>query len=113
MLDMFTNASLRWPLTIAIMMMLAQQLSGINAAMFYSTSIFTSAGLNRSTAVWATIAMGIVNVMQTIASVWLVDHPRFGRRALMMTGMVGMWLSLVGLFVSLKLFVSDFVIQTT
>lgn len=42
--DLFGNA-LRWPIVIAIMMMLAQQLSGINVAMTYSTAIFKNAGL--------------------------------------------------------------------
>jgi SP family facilitated glucose transporter-like MFS transporter 1 len=111
MQDMFTNAALRWPLFIAIMLMLAQQFSGINAAMFYSTEIFRGAGLTQQAATYATIAMGTLNVMQTIVSVWLVDHPRFGRRALMMGGMAGMWISLVGMWLSLTLFVSFDCIQ--
>lgn len=45
--DMF-GAALRWPLLIAVMMMLSQQLSGINAAMFYSTQIFSEAGLTEN-----------------------------------------------------------------
>ena len=44
--EMLVNSSLRKPLIIAMMMMLAQQLSGINCAMFYSTSIFSTAGLS-------------------------------------------------------------------
>jgi SP family facilitated glucose transporter-like MFS transporter 1 len=43
--EMLVNSSLRKPLIIAMMMMLAQQLSGINCAIFYSTSIFEKAGL--------------------------------------------------------------------
>ncbi|KAK6013666.1 hypothetical protein OSTOST_21015, partial [Ostertagia ostertagi] len=68
--DMF-KGSLRWPMTIAIMLMLAQQFSGINATMFYSTFIFKQAGLSDQGAVYATIAMGTVNVLMTIVSVWL------------------------------------------
>ncbi|EYB83059.1 hypothetical protein Y032_0344g3089 [Ancylostoma ceylanicum] len=102
MLDMF-RGSLLWPMTIAIMMMLAQQLSGINVAMFYSTVIFKQAGLNNEEAVYATIGMGSVNVIMTIISVWLVDHPKFGRRSLLLMGMIGMWISTIFLVVALSL----------
>ena len=44
--EMLVNSSLRKPLIIAMMMMLAQQLSGINCAIFYSTNIFKEAGLS-------------------------------------------------------------------
>lgn len=102
MLDMFRGTML-WPMTIAIMMMLAQQLSGINVAMFYSTVIFKQAGLSNEGAVYATIGMGTVNVIMTVVSVWLVDHPKFGRRSLLLMGMIGMWVSTILLVVALSL----------
>ncbi|VDK38688.1 unnamed protein product [Gongylonema pulchrum] len=60
----------RWPMFIAIMMMVAQQFSGINVAMFFSTSIFEDAGLG-SNAVYATLVMGLANVLMTMLSVYL------------------------------------------
>lgn len=68
--DMFRGIY-AWPMFIAIMMMLAQQFSGINVAMFFSTSIFEGAGLG-SNAVYATLGMGTCNVAMTVISVYLV-----------------------------------------
>jgi SP family facilitated glucose transporter-like MFS transporter 1 len=75
------------------MMMFSQQLTGINAAMFFSTKIFTSAGLTGNAPIYATIAMGALNVIQTVISVYLVDHPKFGRRILHIGGLSGMFVS--------------------
>lgn len=91
----------RWPLFIAVMLMFSQQLTGINAAMFFSTKIFTDAGLTGSAPVYATIAMGALNVVQTMISVYLVDHPKFGRRILHLGGLIGMFCSTVLLTVAL------------
>jgi len=101
-LDMFKGA-LRWPLFIAIMMMFSQQLSGINAAMFYSTKIFKDAGLPGNWPFYATIAMGAINVAQTVVSLWLVDHPKFGRRSLHLVGLSGMCFSCIFIVISLSI----------
>lgn len=69
--DLF-RGNLLWPMIIAIFMMLAQQFSGINAAMFFSTMIFEGAGLGEK-AVYATLVMGLINVLMTIISVYLVS----------------------------------------
>ena len=59
------------PILMCIMMMVFQQLSGINAVMFYSVSIFSSSGS------WSphisTIILGVVNIFATILSNSLVD----------------------------------------
>ncbi|GMT14152.1 hypothetical protein PFISCL1PPCAC_5449 [Pristionchus fissidentatus] len=106
--DMFGPA-LRKPLIIAVMMMLSQQLSGINVAMFYSNSVFMNAGLDQATANYATIGMGAVNVLMTVIAVWLVDHPKFGRRSLHLTGLTGMLFSALLIFASLRLYNSGVV----
>lgn len=104
--DLFRGQYL-WPMFIAIMMMLAQQLSGINVAMFFSTKIFESAGLHGEKAVYATLGMGLCNVLMTIASVYLVDHPKFGRRLLLLIGLVGMLFASLALVTSITVYESD------
>merc|ERR1712024_381864 len=83
--EMLTNGTLRSPLIIAMMMMLAQQLSGINCAIFYSTSIFKDAGLDDSQAQSATLGMGAMNVAMTIISLILIE--KAGRKTLMLSGL--------------------------
>merc|ERR1712018_538751 len=67
------------------MMMLAQQLSGINAAVFFSTEIFKDAGLSTQDAQSATLGMGGMNVAMTIISLVLIE--KAGRKTLMLTGL--------------------------
>merc|ERR1719286_60413 len=86
--EMLTNNSLRAPLIIAMMMMLAQQLSGINCAMFYSTDIFKNAGLNESQSQSATLGMGSMNVLMTVVSLILIE--KAGRKTLMLAGLSAM-----------------------
>ena len=52
---MWYNPALRQPLIIALMVMLSQQFSGINAAISFSTDIFKSAGLDDDSALYATM----------------------------------------------------------
>lgn len=85
---MLRNPALRSPLGISVMVMLAQQLSGINAAIFFSTDIFETAGIPEDLAIWGTLGMGAVNVAMTVVSMAIVE--RAGRRTLMLTGLAGM-----------------------
>jgi len=100
--EMLTNGSLRKPLIIAMMMMLAQQLSGINCAIFYSTDIFKNAGLSESQSQSATLGMGSMNVLMTFISLVLIE--KAGRKTLMLIGLCGMFLMTTLLLAALLTF---------
>ena len=101
---MLTDSVLRWALLISVMMMLSQQFSGINVAIYYSSEIFRSAGFYGTGAQAATLSLGALNVCMTFVSVLLID--RHGRRRLHLTGLCVMWASSVALVTSLVLLVS-------
>ncbi len=96
---LFTEKRLRQPLFSAVVMMLTQQLTGINAVIYFSTTIFESAGLNEHNARLATVGVGTINVIATIFAVYFVEH--IGRKKLMIGGLLGMMLSSGVLFGSL------------
>ncbi|XP_069188411.1 solute carrier family 2, facilitated glucose transporter member 1 isoform X2 [Procambarus clarkii] len=101
MREILTNPTLRIPLVISLMMMMAQQLSGINAVIFFSTEIYKSAGLSEEASLNATIAMGTMNVLMTFASLVMVE--KFGRKTLMLAGLSGMVVDVFLLFICLLL----------
>ncbi|KAK4324988.1 hypothetical protein Pmani_004411, partial [Petrolisthes manimaculis] len=97
--EIICNPTLRIPLIISLMMMLAQQLSGINAVIFFSTSIYKNAGLSEEASINATIAMGTMNVLMTFISLVMVE--KFGRKTLMLAGLSGMLVDALLFFICL------------
>ncbi|KAK9501047.1 hypothetical protein O3M35_002169 [Rhynocoris fuscipes] len=91
--ELLTNRSLRIPLIISCMLMIAQQLSGINIVTYYSTKIFHQAQLSNDAAQYATLAVGIMNVLATLVSLALVE--KSGRKTLLIIGFGGMFFSTV------------------
>lgn len=90
---------LRTPLIIAIGIMFFQQFVGINTVIYYSPKIFLMAGFDGAvSAIWASVGVGVVNVLATIVSVYFVD--RLGRRKLYLIGLSGVALSLMALSTS-------------
>jgi len=79
------RARFRRPLVIAVVLMLVSQFSGINAIMYYSTRIFTTAGVGVRDAFAATVIVGLVNLVFTFVAVALID--RAGRRSLLLVGL--------------------------
>lgn len=90
---LFTPA-LRFSLFIGIMIHVFQQITGINGIIFFAPKIFESAGFDlTSTAIFATLGVGAVNLLATPFALWFVD--RAGRRPLLLLGIGGMALSLI------------------
>ena len=81
--ELFSRAY-RLPLTIAVVIMLASQLSGINVVMYYSTDIFTAATGNADAAFTASVWIGLVNLVATFIAIAFVDEA--GRRPLLLVG---------------------------
>lgn len=82
----------RTPLILAFLMAFFNQLSGINAFLYYSSRIFQEAGLGESTALLSSIGIGVVNLVFTLLGVFLID--KLGRKVLMYIGSIGYIISL-------------------
>lgn len=83
-----------WPLLISLLLMLFQQMSGINAVIFYTTTIFKMAGSTIDTNL-CTIIVGLVNFISTFLATVLID--RLGRKVLLYISSIAMTLTLAAL----------------
>ena len=93
---------MRATVILAMSLFLLQQLSGINAVIYYAPEIFRQTGFaSETTGLMATVGIGAVNVTMTIVAMWLVE--RLGRRRLLMVGFAGTAVSLAGIVVSVSI----------
>ncbi len=92
---------------LGVALSLFQQITGINTVIYFAPKIMQTVGLNSTSgALLATVGIGIINVIATIISVWLLDHA--GRRRLLLIGITGMVVclaTLVSVFYTQTLFV--------
>ena len=82
----------RTPVLLAIAIAAFNQLSGINALMYYAPHIFQMAGAGQDSALLQSVIVGVTNLIFTMAAMAVIDH--FGRRTLMIVGSIGYILSL-------------------
>ncbi len=88
--------SVRPALVIGLGIAIFQQVTGINAVIYYAPTIIQAAGIpSASGAILATAGIGLVNVVMTVLAMWLMD--RVGRRPLLLFGTGGMIVTLGGL----------------
>ncbi len=83
----------RRPLMIAIVLAVFQQITGINAILYYAPRIFESAGFARMSAIGQSTIVGFTNMLFTVVAIVLAD--RVGRRPLLLVATGGMGVSLV------------------
>ena len=82
----------RFPLILAFLVAFFNQMSGINAFLYYAPRIFGEAGLGEKTALLSSIGIGVTNMIFTLLGVSLID--KVGRRTLMYIGSIGYIISL-------------------
>ncbi|HLQ11969.1 MAG TPA: sugar porter family MFS transporter [Steroidobacteraceae bacterium] len=83
----FWNWQLRLPILLAILIAFFNQLSGINAILYFAPRIFELTGLGAKAALLQSVGIGATNLIFTFVGLWLID--RLGRRTLLLIGSFG------------------------
>ncbi len=78
---------LRKPIMLAFFVAFFNQLSGINAILYFAPRIFEMTGLAKESALLQSIGIGVTNLIFTFVGLWLID--RLGRRTLLYIGSAG------------------------
>jgi sugar porter (SP) family MFS transporter len=91
--ERFLQHKYRKPIAMAVTIAAFNQLSGINAVLYYSGAIFKMAGADKASALLQSVITGFVLLVFTIAALAAIDQ--FGRRKLMLVGSIGYIASLV------------------
>ena len=88
----FWTWRLRVPIFLAILVAFFNQLSGINAVLYFAPRIFEMTGLGKEAALLQSVGIGVTNLIFTFVGLWLID--RLGRRTLLYIGSFGYIVSL-------------------
>jgi len=83
----FWTAKLRVPILLAFLIAFFNQLSGINAVLYFAPRIFEMTGLGAKSALLQSVGIGVTNLIFTFIGLWLID--RLGRRTLLYIGSFG------------------------
>lgn len=83
----FWSPNLRTPILLAFLIAFFNQLSGINAVLYFAPRIFELTGLAAKAALLQSVGIGVTNLIFTFVGLWLID--RLGRRTLLYIGSFG------------------------
>jgi len=82
------SAEYKKPVLLAILFAFFNQVSGINAIIYYAPRIFEMAGLGAHSSLLSTVGIGMINFIFTLLAINIID--RVGRKLLMLIGSVGL-----------------------
>ena len=85
--DVLFRRIYRKPIALAVVIALFNQLSGINALMYYAPTIFKMAGAGEGSALLQSVAVGGTNLIFTMLAMLIIDQ--FGRQKLLLVGSIG------------------------
>ena len=85
--ESFWSWRLRLPIALAFLIAFFNQLSGINAVLYFAPRIFALSGLGAEAALLQSVGIGLTNLVFTFVGLWLID--RLGRRTLLFIGSYG------------------------
>lgn len=88
----FWTRALRQPILLAFLVAFFNQMSGINAVLYFAPRLFELAGLSQQAAMLQSVGIGVTFVFFTFIGLWLID--RLGRRSLLFIGNWGYLASL-------------------
>ncbi|NYF78316.1 sugar porter family MFS transporter [Granulicella arctica] len=88
------KSAYRLPIFLAVSIGLFNQLSGINAILYYSNFIFAAAGFSQLSGALQTVIIGLINLLATLLGMSLID--KIGRKTLLLVGSVGTAVCLAG-----------------
>jgi sugar porter (SP) family MFS transporter len=91
-LSEFFSKRYKFPIVLAFLFAFFNQVSGINAIIYFAPRIFDLTGMGAEAALLSTVGVGVVNLIFTMLGLLLID--RFGRRFLMYIGSFGYIISL-------------------
>jgi MFS transporter, SP family, arabinose:H+ symporter len=83
----FWTWKLRVPILLAVLIAFFNQLSGINAVLYFAPRIFGLTGSGAEDALLHSVGIGVTNLIFTFVGLWLID--RLGRRTLLFIGSLG------------------------
>jgi sugar porter (SP) family MFS transporter len=83
----FWTRRLRLPILLAFLIAFFNQLSGINAVLYFAPRIFEMTGMGAKAALLQSVGIGVTNLLFTFVGLWLID--RLGRRTLLYLGSFG------------------------
>ncbi|HTG71181.1 MAG TPA: sugar porter family MFS transporter [Candidatus Udaeobacter sp.] len=87
------SPGLRIALLVGVGLAVLQQVTGINAVMYYAPEIFKATGAGTNSSLIQTILVGFINFVFTIVALWLID--KVGRKALLLVGTASMAICLL------------------